>query len=78
MCVSVYVHKGDSMGRIDIILNDDLELQFRQEVMKTLGMKKGNMSLAIEEAIKLWIEHGKEKRSNASKKAWIKRKSDKL
>jgi hypothetical protein len=44
--------------------------------MKSLGMKKGNMSLAIEEAIKLWIEKGKEKRSNASKKAWEKRKTN--
>lgn len=64
------------MGRIDIVLNDDVELQFRQEVAKSLGMKKGNMSLAIEEAIKLWIEKGKEKRSNAAKKAWEKRKGN--
>lgn len=64
------------MGRIDIVLNDELEFQFRQEVAKALGMKKGNMSIAIEEAIKLWIEKGKEKRSNAAKKAWNKRKGE--
>jgi hypothetical protein len=37
-------------------------------------MKRGNISLAIEDAIKLWIKTNKEKRSEASKKAWEKRK----
>jgi len=64
------------MGRIDVIITDDLEMKFRQEVFKSIGMKKGNISLAIEEAIKMWIENRKEKRSEASKKAWIKRKND--
>jgi hypothetical protein len=63
------------MGRIQIVLSDDLEKKFRDEVFKNLGMKKGNMSLAIEEAIKLWIETRKEKRSEAAKKAWETRKS---
>jgi len=64
------------MGRMDVIITDDLEMKFRQEVFKSIGMKKGNISLAIEEAIKMWIENRKEKRSEASKKAWIKRKND--
>lgn len=63
------------MGRMQIVLSDDLEKAFRDEVFNRLGMKKGNMSLAIEEAIRLWIEIRKEKRSDAAKKAWETRKS---
>lgn len=40
-------------------------------------MKKGNITLAIEEAIKLWIEFQHKKRSEAGKKAWEKRKGKK-
>lgn len=49
------------MGRIDIILSDDLEKRFREEVFKRLGMKRGNITLAIQEAIEQWIERGKKK-----------------
>jgi hypothetical protein len=62
------------MGRIDIVLSDDLETEFRQEVFKGMGMKKGNISLAVEEAIKMWIENRSKKRSDAAKKAWEKRR----
>jgi len=62
------------MGRIDIILDDDLEKEFREEVFKGYGMKKGNITQAIEEAIKMWIDFQRTKRSEAAKKAWIKRK----
>lgn len=44
------------MARLDIILPDDLEKEFRNEVFRAYGMKKGNISLAIESAIKLWLE----------------------
>ncbi len=47
---------GVSMARLDIILPDDLEKEFRNEVFRAYGMKKGNISLAIESAIKLWLE----------------------
>lgn len=62
------------MGRIDIVLSDEVEKELREEIVKELGMKKGNMSIAIEEAIKMWIEAKRTKRSNAAKKAWEKRK----
>lgn len=64
------------MGRIDIVISDELEKEFREEVSKSLGMKKGNISLAIEDAIKSWMETNKKKRSDAAKKAWEKRKAD--
>ena len=65
------------MGAIKVILSDELEEQFRTEVFKSKGMKKGNLTKSIEEAIKMWIELEKEKRSNAAKKAWDTRKSKK-
>lgn len=65
------------MGRIDIVLSDAVEKELREEIVKELGMKKGNMSIAIEEAIKMWITSKRTKRSNAAKKAWEKRKDNK-
>ena len=62
------------MGAIKVILSDDLEEKFRTEVFKSKGMKKGNLTLAIEEAVNLWIGKQQQKRSNAAKKAWKTRK----
>jgi hypothetical protein len=50
------------MARIDIIMPDDLEKRFRKEVFKRLGMKRGNITLAIQEAIDQWIEKGEKKK----------------
>jgi len=46
------------MGRMQIVLSNNLDRSFRAEVANRLGMKKGNMSRAIAEAIKLWIKTG--------------------
>jgi hypothetical protein len=62
------------MGRIDIILPDDLEEEFRAEVAKELGMKKGNLTLAIQEAIRLWINTRRKIRSKDAKSTWKTRK----
>lgn len=58
------------MGNIKVILPDDLEQKFREEVFKSKGMKKGNLTSAIEEAIKMWIDSERGRRSEAAKKAW--------
>jgi len=58
------------MGRLDVIIPDALEEEFRQEIMKEKGMKKGNLSKSVEEAIRIWIETNQKKRSDAAKKAW--------
>jgi hypothetical protein len=42
------------MGKLTLTLDDELETRFRDEIYKRLGMKKGNMQVAIEEAIELW------------------------
>ena len=49
------------MGRIDIILPEDLEKRLRETVFRRKGMKKGNLKEAINEAIILWIEREGEK-----------------
>jgi len=41
--------------RIDAYLAADREKRFKEEVFKRKGMKKGNISEAVEEAILLWI-----------------------
>jgi len=58
------------MGSIKVILSDDLEKEFREEIFKSKGMRKGNITLAIEEAIRMWINKNQKKRSEAAKKAW--------
>lgn len=44
------------MGRIVVELDERLEEAFRNEVAKRLGMKKGNIKTAVEEALLNWIE----------------------
>lgn len=43
------------MARINLVLDDNLENQFRKAVADKLGMKKGNIQIAVEEALKDWI-----------------------
>lgn len=44
------------MGKINIALNDEIEEKFRKAVYHRMGMKKGNISKALEEAIEHWIK----------------------
>ncbi|MCJ7443949.1 MAG: hypothetical protein MUO26_05380 [Methanotrichaceae archaeon] len=44
------------MARINLIIETSLDKEFRDEVNRRLGMKKGNIKKALEEAIKLWIK----------------------
>jgi hypothetical protein len=44
------------MGRIVVELDEELEKAFRDEVARRLGMKKGNIKIAMKEAMKMWIE----------------------
>jgi hypothetical protein len=43
------------MARINLVIDDELDEQFRNEVAKRLGMRKGNIKTAIEEALSDWI-----------------------
>lgn len=44
------------MGRIDVILPDELEHKLRMEVGKRMGAKRGNFTEAIKEAIDMWLK----------------------
>ena len=43
------------MGKLYIVLADEVERRLRWEVVKRLGGKKGDLSAAIEEALKDWL-----------------------
>jgi hypothetical protein len=49
------------MTRVSLVIDNLLDKQFRDEVNKRMGMKKGNLKIAIEEAMKMWINSGKNK-----------------
>jgi len=46
----------EGMAKMNIVLKDKTEEKFREAVFKAKGMKKGNISEAMEEAIEDWIE----------------------
>jgi hypothetical protein len=51
------------MARIDLTIDDKLDSQFRDAVYKRMGMKRGNLRIALEEAIRIWLrEEGERKK----------------
>jgi len=44
------------MAEMYLVISDDTEKKFRKFVSQTLGMKKGNLSIAAEDALKAWNE----------------------
>jgi len=43
------------MGRISVALSDELEKKLRFKTVERFGGKKGDLSRAVEEAIKTWV-----------------------
>ena len=43
------------MGRICVELSDELEKQLRFKTIEKFGGKKGDLTRAVEEAVKKWI-----------------------
>jgi hypothetical protein len=43
------------MGRISVDLSEELEKQLRLKTVERAGGKKGDLSRAVEEAVKTWI-----------------------
>jgi len=50
------------MGRLDVIVPDDLEREFRVKVAELLGGEKGAISKAVTEGIRLWMKQTASKR----------------
>jgi len=55
------VHKNSDksrrlkMGRICVVLSDQLEKQLRFKTIERFGGKKGDLTRAVEDAVKTWI-----------------------
>ena len=43
------------MGRITVILSDELEKELRLKALEIFGGKKGDLSRAVEDAVKTWV-----------------------
>jgi hypothetical protein len=43
------------MGKLNLKVKEDIDRKFREEVFKRKGMKKGNLTAALQEAMLLWI-----------------------
>ena len=51
------------MGRITLTLDDALDKRLRRVVSESLGFKKGNLQVAVEEALEEWIKkHAKKEK----------------
>jgi hypothetical protein len=48
--------------RLNITVNKELDSRFREAVAQTIGFKKGNLQVAIEEALDEWIKQHKKDR----------------
>lgn len=50
------------MGRkLTVLLDDKLDERFREAVFRSKGMRRGNLTEAIEEALEAWIKDQIEK-----------------
>ena len=47
---------GFTLGKMNIVLEDTVEERFRKTVFQSKGMKKGNISEAIQEALEAWMQ----------------------
>jgi len=43
------------VGRISAVLPNELEKKLRLKALETFGGKKGDLSRAVEEAVKTWV-----------------------
>jgi hypothetical protein len=43
------------MGRISVTLSDELEKKLRFKTIERFGGRKGDLSRAVQEAVKTWI-----------------------
>jgi len=46
------------MGRLNLMIPDELEAAFREKAMKKFGYKRGSPNKALTEAVELWVKQG--------------------
>ena len=44
------------MGRVSVFLSDELEKKLRFKAIESFGGRKGDLSRAVEEAVRTWVE----------------------
>jgi hypothetical protein len=44
------------MARINLVIDNELDEQFRSAVFKRMGLRKGSLQKAAEEALRMWTE----------------------
>jgi hypothetical protein len=54
-CIKIDYSWRLKMGRISVELSDQLEKQLRFKTVERFGGKKGDLTRAVEEAVKTWI-----------------------
>ena len=47
------------MGRISVIIPDELEKKLRFKTIEEFGGRKGDLSRAVKEAVKTWVDKEK-------------------
>jgi hypothetical protein len=53
---SVQQKRVTEMGRINVDISDELEKQLRLKTVERFGGKKGDLSRALQEAVKTWLD----------------------
>jgi hypothetical protein len=48
----------DGLGRVSVMLSDELEKKLRIKTIEKFGGKKGDLSRAVEEAVEKWVTPG--------------------
>ena len=43
------------MGRVSVMLSDEVERKLRLKTVEEYGGRKGDLTKAVEEAIKIWV-----------------------
>jgi len=57
------------MGKLNVKVREDIDAKFRRAVFRKKGMKKGNLTTAVEEAMLLWISAPSKPSEDESKSA---------
>jgi hypothetical protein len=49
------------MPAINVKISEELDRKFRETIAKKFGVKKGNLKMAVEEALRKWVSENRKK-----------------